>query len=121
AQCLAHNAEPGFINVGETTRNFYNACVGGCDFRAGPGSAITSVGDSQLVTGVFEFTGDPCVSEQPEVEEEVAKEVKPQECIPQPDGQTFCVKSNGEQCFTGGSDYQVCWRAGEIGEKSSGP
>lgn len=126
SECLAHNSEPGFMGVGETTRNFRSACVGGCDFRVQPGASIVSVGGVEAVSGVFEFTGDVCEVEQPVVEEEQAKNPAPQECVPVGNdatgrAYTVCMKPDGRHCYSGAPERQICWRPGETGEKADGP
>ena len=44
-----------------------------------------------------------------------------QDCKPAPDNQTFCIKPDGQHCYslTNGSGRQICWRPGETGEKAS--
>lgn len=121
-QCLARNAEPGFINVGETTRNFSSACIGGCDFGVSGPNTQTTQGASKFVNGTFEFSGSVCGAspQQPSQPDTVVKPDKPQECAAAGSNQTFCVKANGDQCVSTSTGRQVCWKPGETGEKTDG-
>lgn len=124
--CLAHNSEPGFMNVGVVTKPFYERCVGGCQYKALPGSGVVHIegADYDLVTGEFEFTGQACAPELPAEDASNIQNPKPQECVTVPGGGDFpmCVKNNGEHCLTAPSTgRQFCWRPGEVGEKTGGP
>lgn len=120
-QCSARNAEPGFIGVGDTTRNFSSTCVGGCQFGVVGPNTRTSYGGAEMVTGTFEFSGAVCGQSptQPPRPDEDVKPAKPQECTPA-GSQTFCVKASGEHCASVTGGRQVCWQPGETGEKTDG-
>lgn len=38
--------------------------------------------------------------------------------MPAGDGQSFCIKPSGEQCYTASNGREVCWSPNETGEKS---
>lgn len=120
-QCSARNAEPGFIGVGDTTRNFTSTCIGGCQFGVAGPNTKTSYGGKEMVTGTFEFSGAVCGQSptQPPRPDEDVKPAKPQECT-EAGNQTFCVKASGEHCASTSGDRQICWRPGETGEKTDG-
>lgn len=119
-ECLARNAEPGFANTGDTTRNFSSHCVGGCNFQVNGPHTATTHGGKTVVTGNFEFSGSVCgaaPSAPPQPDSDV-KPAKDQECSPAGSGQTFCVKANGDQCASTSAGRQICWKPGETGEKT---
>lgn len=121
-QCTARNAEPGFINTGDTTRNFASHCVGGCNFAVSGPHTVTTHGSSTMVTGTFEFTGSVCGA-SPQAPPQPDTDVKPdkaQECSPAGVTQSFCVKANGDHCATSSAGRQICWKPGETGEKVDG-
>lgn len=121
-ECLARNAEPGFANVGETTRNFASHCVGGCQFGVNGPHTQTTHGSRTMVTGTFEFSGGVCgasPSAPPQPDTDVLP-AKSQECGPAGASQTFCVKANGDHCATSAAGRQICWKPGETGEKVDG-
>lgn len=121
-ECSARNSEPGFIGVGETTRNFASHCVGGCQFSVSGPHTQTTHGSRTMVTGEFEFTGAVCgasPSNPPQPDTDV-KPDKAQECSPAGASQDFCVKANGDHCATSAAGRQICWKPGETGEKVDG-
>lgn len=121
-ECSARNAEPGFIGVGDTTRNFSSHCVGGCQFAVSGPHTQTTHGSRTMVTGTFEFTGAVCgasPSAPPQPDTDV-KPAKAQECSPAGAQQDFCVKASGEHCATSAAGRQICWKPGETGEKVDG-
>lgn len=118
AECLAKNSEPGFANVGDITKTFTSTCAGGCDYRAVGGYTTVAFSGQTFTHGTFEFTGDACPL-PPDSTPPAPKPDKPQECIAASDGQTFCVKNNGDHCFTTGrTGRQMCWSPGETGQKT---
>lgn len=121
-ECSARNAEPGFIGVGDTTRNFASHCVGGCQFSVTGPHTQTTHGSRTMVTGTFEFTGGVCGAspESPPQPDTDVKPAKTQECSPAGAQQDFCVKASGEHCATSAAGRQICWKPGETGEKVDG-
>ena len=123
AACLAHNAEPGFINVGQVSKPFSKACVGGCDYRAQSPYSVVTAGGNSIVNGEFMFTGDACEAPAvaPVVDEAVIQDPPSQECVAAAAGQSVCVKKDGSHCYSGpiGRPMQFCWRPGETGVKGS--
>jgi hypothetical protein len=83
-------------------------CVDGCQFA--PTVSVCANGVCS-VSGA-KPTGQACgTSDQP------PQTNKDQQCTPAGSGQTYCVKADGQQCYTASAGRQVCWRPGETGEK----
>jgi hypothetical protein len=124
--CLSRNgAANGFPDIVQS-KSFLSKCLNGCTYEAqGDKNACVSVGgigNQQVCTGVFQFTGGTCGAQQPQPppppEPDPPKE---QECIPNPNGLTVCQKRNGDQCYTGSTTgRQICWTPGETGQKTDG-
>ena len=58
-ECQAINAEPGFLNVGPTSRSFESRCMAnGCIFAAvGPRITVSDPTGISVTNGTFEWTG----------------------------------------------------------------
>lgn len=116
-KCLARNAS---LAMDDTIRPFKSGCIGGCDMQmeVGPNG---SVGVDGEYTGHFEYTGAACSAGQPKpITPEQAKEPPQQKCSQQGSFK-FCIKPNGEHCYSGSAGRQNCWKPGETGEKTDGP
>lgn len=109
----------GNTNV-ETTAAYDSVCQDGCEYRQASGVDVQLVRDDGTVFGVttgWEPSGDACPSNAPTAQPFTTS----QECMAAPDGQTFCIKPDGQHCYslTNGSGRQICWRPGQTGEKSA--
>ncbi|MEN4903343.1 hypothetical protein [Luteimonas sp. TWI1437] len=127
-ECEAHNKSGGGFGV-QTSKPFHSRCTGGCMLTMTPGTGSCSVINSdtglQLCNGEFRMTG-VCTSDVPDVfipganTLEEVKEDKPQVCSPAADGQTYCIRRNGDHCATSAKGRQICWKPGETGTKTDG-
>jgi hypothetical protein len=43
------------------------------------------------------------------------------ECTPASSGQTYCMKPNGDNCYSASTGRTICWHPGETGQKTDGP
>lgn len=132
AACLAHNAEPGFMGVGDVTRPFEQACIGGCQYQVQSPYSMVAAGSAKVVNGTFEFTGNACPATVPKLSDPTVSEPPPpltdaqaqnppsSECMAV-EGQTMCVKRDGRHCYPASNGRNICWRPGEVGEKVDGP
>lgn len=100
-----------------TTSGAGATCVQGCLFRPDVSVCGTWPGKGTVcsVSGA-KPTGGPCNGEPP-------PQTQPPEqgCTPASNGQTFCIKPDGHQCYTASSGRQICWQPGETGTKTDGP
>lgn len=118
-QCLALNAEPGFINSGPRSRTYTQQCLkNGCMWEVVADAKTALVNGFSVTSGIFEFTGACTAGTSAPVAEEETPATS-QTCAPASGGQTFCLQSNGEHCYTASTGKQICWRAGETGTKTT--
>ena len=122
--CSSLNSEPGAPALaGNITRPFREKCVGGCmlELQSGGGCA-SALGESRC-WGVFEYSGASCpVNPEEPPPEPFDPNNKPKEdCAPAGNNQTFCVRSDGQHCYTSSSGKKTCWSMGETGQKGNGP
>lgn len=69
--------------------------------------------------GIWGYTGDRCPASTPP---KTREDEKPKdECTPAVDGQTYCMRPNGDACATASSGRAICWKPGEQGKKTDGP
>lgn len=106
----------------ESASPWSSVCSGGCAYEQDDAVSVQMLDDSTgkwvgFTTG-WKPSGDACTTSTPSA----SAFSDPQACQPAPDGQTFCIKPTGEHCYslTNGSGRQICWRAGETGEKTDG-
>ncbi|MFC5578051.1 hypothetical protein ACFPOA_08530 [Lysobacter niabensis] len=117
-KCLARNALDGFKNAGETSRPFASRCVGGCEFKAsGPNVTAGVQGGATRTSGTFEFSGASCAAQPTSVPKEEAEAKPKQDCMAAGSGQSFCLKANGEHCYSASTGRQICWTPRETGQK----
>lgn len=118
-ECLALNAEPGFLNSGPRSRTYTSMCLdNGCMWELVDNATSAVVNGFTVHSGTFEFTG-ACTktSTSPNAGEETP--ATSQTCAPASGGQTFCLKGNGEHCYTASTGKQICWTPGETGTKTT--
>lgn len=117
-KCLAHNSEPGFLNVGAIAVSSTTQCVAGCEYKAVGPSVCSSIDGQvgQLCSADMDFTGNPCSSTPRPIAEAEADKDKAQECLP--NGQV-CIKPDGKHCYAASTGKQICWTPGETGEKAA--
>jgi len=93
------------------------ACIDGCEFTAPDGGTTLSFNGSQFITMSKGWTptGNACSVNQPTPNMD-----DPQMCKDLGDGQTACVKQDGQQCYKGpiGTAMQFCWGPSEVGDKN---
>jgi hypothetical protein len=126
AACLAHNSEPGFVGVGTITRPAEHMCAGGCDFSASPAQGVVTVGGigGGMTAGTYEFSGNACQTPTAPAQVQPLTDPPPTpkpSCVPSGSGQTFCLKPNGQHCYSASTGREICWRPGETGTKTDGP
>lgn len=123
-ECLARNQEDGFRNVGPIVRGFSEACLNGCQWRMMPGTGgcvtIAHVDGGRTCWGEFEFSGNVCGVPPPPPPVAPRNPEPPQECQQASHNQSFCLKPNGENCYTASTGRQICWEPGETGTKTDG-
>jgi hypothetical protein len=95
-----------------------SACIGGCAYAPPDGGVTLSFNGSAFVTMSKGWTptGGSCgTAPTPNMDD-------PQVCKDLGDGQTACVKQDGQQCYKGpiGTAMQFCWGMGEVGDKNDG-
>lgn len=116
AQCLSKPAL-GFSKYTGAVAD--GACSEGCKFV--PDQLGISLGNDDGTWTTY-FTGWKPSGEACAVGDPAPTPVTTaQDCKPAPDNQTFCIKPDGQHCYslTNGSGRQICWRPGEVGEKAS--
>lgn len=121
AACLAKPplSQAGTFNLSVSS----DRCDAGCKFSYRGQSEQMTIADGTPIKigfgGTFKPTGAACASGDP-VADASDKAPPDQSCAPAPDGQTFCVKKDGRQCYSATTGRQICWRPGETGEKTDG-
>jgi len=118
-KCLARNALPGFLNVGNIATSTTNRCLGGCEYKAVGGSVCATLGSQTACSADMDFSGNACSGGTQTKEQAIAEKDKKQECAPAGAGQTMCIKPDGQHCYTANSGKQICWGPGETGTKTS--
>ena len=125
-ECQAINAEPGFLNVGPTSRSFESRCMAnGCIFAAvGPRITVSDPTGISVTNGTFEWTGACASPPEPDAMTKADAEAVPdQVCTTEGQGDLkLCIKKTGEHClsYPAGTGKQQCWKPGETGEKTDG-
>lgn len=117
-ECLARNGD---AFKGMKLGPVGGYCAGGCMYKpVANGGGLVAV--DGLVSSEFAFDGEACPTTAPDVGPEPANDAgEDQECSPAGDGQTFCLKRNGDHCHSASTGRQICWKPGETGEKNDGP
>lgn len=102
-------------------------CKSGCSFSRGDiletrgfqvcGSGQCTAGPSQ-VRAVWRYNGAKCSTQPndppPPQDDDVS-------CTPATANQTYCIRPNGENCYTASSGRMICWKPSEQGTKTDGP
>lgn len=125
AVCLARNDDLGANRFKPRPSLTQSRCVAGCEFKMDTTtdySATEGPGGESIYRGVMLYTGNSCTASptSPDGTEDAQKTIPPQECVAV-GTQTMCKKPDGSFCATASTGRQICWRAGEVGEKSDGP
>lgn len=116
-KCLAKPAL-GFTKVHAASPYDY-VCSEGCQFANNGALDIQFPNADGTVDGFttgWVPSGEACAAGDPSP----SPGTPPQECRPAPAGQTFCIKPNGDHCYSASTGRQICWRPGQTGEKSDG-
>lgn len=101
-------------------------CVAGCVFKAQDGyETRTNSNFSDGTTGTaymatMQWTGATCPTGEVDPDWKEKNKPKEQECTPAGSGQSYCVKDNGDNCYTANSGRMTCWTPGETGQKTDG-
>ena len=118
-KCLARNAD---LSDAPRVGSSSAVCTGGCEYKIVESCGTVTVGGTQTTCGVWEYSGNPCGGlPPPGPGEGPGDPPAPQKCTPAGDGQTFCLKPDGNHCASASTGRQICWRPGETGEKDDGP
>lgn len=101
-------------------------CKSGCSFSRGDiletrgfqvcGSGQCTSGASQ-VRAVWSYDGAKCSSQPTDPPPPADNEVS---CTPATANQTYCIRPNGENCYTASSGRMICWKPSEQGTKTDG-
>lgn len=102
-------------------------CKSGCSFSRGDiletrgfqvcGSGQCTSGPSQ-VRAVWSYNGAKCSSQPTDPPPPSENDVS---CTPATANQTYCIRPNGENCYTASSGRMICWKPSEQGTKTDGP
>lgn len=124
--CSARNADLG-TSVVKWASSGDSQCIAECKFQIVSDyqtRAITATVGGNTVSagtlhgGIWEYTGDRCPAGTPPQPQE---DEKPKtECTPAANGQTYCIRPNGDSCATSSSGRMICWRPSETGSKTDG-
>lgn len=113
-ECLARNSS---IFQGNKLGPLTPSCLGGCEYALTGGSVCVD----RECSGRYEYTGNGCNGKPDDGPPDDAEDKGPdQSCKPAGDGQTFCLKPNGDHCHSASAGRQICWQPGETGEKNDG-
>lgn len=119
ARCLALNSE--FSGMGPQSRTWTSRCLAnGCNIVVDNPRTTNVLGLGSVYTGTLRITGACAPMPPPNTPPDPEGEKKPQDCTAAGSGQTMCVKSNGEKCYSASTGRQICWRDGETGTKTDG-
>lgn len=118
ARCLALNSE--FSAMGPQPRTWTSRCLAnGCQMVMDNPVTTQVQGLGAVHRGTLRITG-ACAAAPTTPVDDPEDDKKDKECTPAPGGQTFCVKANGEKCYSAGAGRQVCWSDGQTGTKTDG-
>lgn len=102
-------------------------CKSGCSFQRGEiletrgfqvcGSGQCTAGPSQ-VRAVWSYSGAKCSAQPTDPPPPADDDVS---CTPATANQTYCIRPNGENCYTASSGRMICWKPAEHGTKTDGP
>ena len=116
-RCLALNSQ--FANMGPQPRTWTSRCLAnGCQMVMDNPQANTVAGLGTVYRGTLRVSGACAAISPPNTPDDPEGKKKDKECTPAPGGQTYCVKANGEKCYSAGSGRNVCWKDGETGTKN---
>jgi hypothetical protein len=94
-----------------------SGCIDGCEFAAPDGGTTLVFNGSQFVSMSKGWTptGKGCAANA-----QTPNQTDPQMCKDLGNGQTACVKQDGQECYKGaiGDPMQFCWQKGEVGDKN---
>lgn len=120
AECAAFKADPAF-GPRDATYTTATPCIGGCSLakKAGTAGFNVTVGGVTQYWGTFELTGSTCLATQatPSIPAAKISETPPNTCTAAGDGQTFCTRNDGKQCYSASTGRQICWGVAETGQK----
>lgn len=120
ANCAARND-----TLGESERVYMGTpptCVGGCQLSHGAVIEVTVGGGGGVIstTSNTQYTGEACSllpgQEEPPTPGPDTPDTE-EACKPLGDGQTACVKPNGNYCASASNGATFCWGPTETGEK----
>lgn len=92
-------------------------CDDGCSYEPGGDNISFNFGGAwtTVATG-WKPSGEACLTG----EAPPPQPMDGQKCEAAPNGQTACIKPDGEWCASASTGRQICWQPGETGEKTDG-
>lgn len=123
AKCADRNSADSPAALGSPDRSYSGdppTCIVGCSVEYDPGR-VTTMDSGHKVTSVtgMHYSGDTCSSPDPRPHPGPDDGTRPA-CNPAGNGQTFCIRPDGQHCTTSSKGNTFCWSPGETGEKSGG-
>jgi hypothetical protein len=96
-----------------------STCIGGCEMVYGALTTVTHEGQSvTTVAGGREYSGAVCGAQTGATQAPPAPPPEKEECIVAGDGQTMCIRQDGQQCTSVSGTTQICWNPNDTGNKS---
>jgi len=99
-------------------------CIAGCEIaHTGTVTIKSALGSTLSTTASSSYTGLACAAPLPSPSKQYTTAPTPTDdkeiCTPLSDGQTSCLKADGQHCATSSKGNQYCWTPTETGEKVS--
>jgi hypothetical protein len=110
--CSARNA-----TLGDVHRVYESlpSCVAGCGMTHGATVTTTFAGATLINTDNTQYSGTICSDTTPVTPTSAALDHS-DKCKPAGNGQTMCVKPNGDQCAMTSKGHEFCWPSNGQGE-----
>lgn len=123
ATCDGRNSPSSPAALGSPDRSYSGdppTCVAGCAVDYDPGR-VTTLDSARKITSVtgMHYSGQTCSSPDPRAHPGPDDGTQPA-CNPAGNGQTFCVRPDGQHCTTSSKGNTFCWAASDTGEQPAG-